>query len=232
MKRLWLILFVIFSLNPSVFGQDVYPYFNDPLKQLDFEKQRIYINEVSEERQYISGGEDRLNLWSLIIEDEPKYRKAPITTSFYYNYKFEIVQNGNQLSEVEFLRIIGLNDMAEKVLSQYRLEVETWMINPPHTPTSTTNSNQKLFYRIAGYGFTGVGGFLGITGLIFPAPPLLYLTAAGSLWLGFKCLSMGKVEGPYEEPKPILKQSLTNEQIKSLAESYNRRIYTEIANLQ
>ena len=96
--------------------------------------------------------------------------------------------------------------------------------------------SQVSDYSLANQGFsafrTELNNILGAINTLNAGSSAPGSIAAGSLWLGFKCLSMGKVEGPYEEPKPILKQSLTNEQIKSLAESYNRRIYTEIANLQ
>ena len=206
-----------------VWGQDIYPYFTDPKEQLNFEEQRIYIKDVSNQRQIISGGGDRFNWWSLLIESEPIYLNAPITTSFYYDYSFEILQNGKQLNEVEFLRLIGLNDKANKTISNHRVSLKNWEKTKPKIV-----KKGNLGFTIIGYGMGAVGSFLGVTGFIFPAPPALYLTAAFCLWSSFKLIDIGKKD-IVKTPKPVLNQSLTNEQIKSLAESFNRKIYDEIS---
>ena len=204
-------------------GKDIYPYFTDPKDQLNFEEQRIYIKDVSNQRQIISGGGDRFNWWSLLIESEPRYLNAPITTSFYYDYSFEILQNGKQLNEVEFLRLIGLNDKANKIISNHKVSLENWENTKPRII-----KKGNLGFTIIGYGMGFVGGFLGVTGIIFPAPPALYLTSAFCLWSGFKLIDIGKKE-IVKTPKPVINQTLINEQIKSLAESFNRKIYDQIS---
>ncbi|MCH8068838.1 MAG: hypothetical protein IID16_06170 [Candidatus Marinimicrobia bacterium] len=48
-------LILIIGLFYFSIAQDIYPYFWDPNKQLEFERRRIYINETEVERQYILG---------------------------------------------------------------------------------------------------------------------------------------------------------------------------------
>ncbi len=90
-------------------GQDVYPYFSDSKKQFKFEKKRIYIKEIDEKEQVISGG-STFNFVSLIDDSQPMTIPAPIRTTYNYTYEFNILQNGKNLTEIEFLRLIGLEE--------------------------------------------------------------------------------------------------------------------------
>ena len=82
MSRFIFILFI--CLYSTILAQDTYPYFSDAKKQLEFEKKRIYINEVNEKEMIISGGSkdnllrliDENHYLKLIIEDSTKKLKA------------------------------------------------------------------------------------------------------------------------------------------------------------
>ena len=55
----------------ACFGQDVYPYFSDMAKQLEFEKNKIVIFEGGSKQQIISGSGSVFNWLSLINDKEP-----------------------------------------------------------------------------------------------------------------------------------------------------------------
>ena len=110
-KFLFLVSFVI--------GQDSYPYFSDMAKQLEFEKKKIEVVNTKESRQFITGGGSEFNWLSLISNYEPTYLIAPIKTDFFYVTEFSITQNGKVLSEIDFLNTIGLNEIAERLISDY-----------------------------------------------------------------------------------------------------------------
>jgi len=79
-KYLLIVLFIGVS-----FGQHKYPYFNDMANKLEFEKKRIIIEEGGESpQQIITGGRDKFNSWSLVIDSEPTYKNAPIKTKYRY----------------------------------------------------------------------------------------------------------------------------------------------------
>ena len=52
MKKISIILLLTFS-----YSEDIFPNFNDVSKQLEFEKKRIYITDLSGERVNVSGGD-------------------------------------------------------------------------------------------------------------------------------------------------------------------------------
>jgi len=86
-------LFIVLLVGVC-FGQDTYPYFSDMPKQLEFEKNRIIIEEVERTQQIITGGESKFNPWSLLvlpIEKSPNntlvvsmLKNAPIETHYEY----------------------------------------------------------------------------------------------------------------------------------------------------
>ena len=81
-------------------GQDVYPYYTDPKKQLKFEKERIFIKEVDEKEIVLSGG-SQLNFLYLLDQNQPAIVPGDINSSYIYRYSFEMIQNEKQLSEIE-----------------------------------------------------------------------------------------------------------------------------------
>lgn len=249
MKFRYILILILFS--SIVFTQDVYPFFSDPIQQLEFEQKRIYINEVKKERQYISGGGDVFNWWSLLSDYEPTYKTAPISTSYTYKYTFEIVQNGKKLNEVEFIQDIGLTDLANKIknshktkLNKYRNDMISWDNNRYYTKEIWNPYLLSLgMGSIAGGIITLSISAEGNNRLLFGnedwkvTPKTLKTIGVteiiGGTILGILSMKFTKdvkrtnynIEKPVE---PVLKQHLTNNQIKSIAESHNRKVYKEI----
>ena len=84
-------LLIILSLLSFVLSEDVYPYFSDIEKQLEFEEKRIIITEVNEKEMYLSGGGSEFNELSLLLPYvEPRYINSNIETKYRYIYKLEI----------------------------------------------------------------------------------------------------------------------------------------------
>lgn len=224
---------IIYSLLSTItFSQDAYPYFSNPENQLEFEKKRIYIKEFEEERQYISGGGDVFNWWSLLLDTEPIYKTAPITTSFYYDYTFEIIRNGIVLNEIEFLQFIELTELANNIIidykdkfTKYQSDMDVW-IKKPHYFEEQKNINLIDMGIIT----IGIGLFIA-TAEQFDSKTLGYILIGGGILemgVGLKIPKKIKHENP-KPIEPVLKQHLTNDQIKSIAESHNRKIFNEIS---
>ena len=228
MKYRYLLIFTF--ILTMVFSQDVYPFFSNPNQQLEFEQKRIYINEVEEERQYITGGGDVFNWWSLLLDTEPIYKTAPITTSFYYDYTFEIIRNGIILNEIDFLQFIGLSDLADNIIKDYQNKFTQYQNNMDKW------ESDKYYYKLKKpNGYLFVGGLFSVTMGMLIATELESETTgyaiAGSGAIGMLASLIIPEKVRYEYPKPIepvLKQHLTNDQIKSIAESHNRKVYKEI----
>ena len=119
-------------ITTSLFAEDEYPYFGDMKKQLEFEEEKIIINEVDEKEMYISGGGSKFNWLSILnpVMDsywqEPIYINTDTETSYRYIYTFEIIQNGRKISELEFLKVVGLNERFDKIVAEYNSEVDKY----------------------------------------------------------------------------------------------------------
>ena len=203
-------------------GQDVYPYYSDTNKQFEFENRRIYIEEINEKNQVISGG-STFNLMALIDESQPMTIPAPVRTTYYYRYEFHILQNGRNLIEVEFLRLIGLKDEANKILNDFSEKIKIWEKTPPKIDVDQLAKG----YCIGSCLILSPIPMIIDTG---PYRTLRLLTGGLVAGLGIIVLYQNKGWSLHKPPIPVLEQTLTNEQIKSLAESYNKRIYEEIKN--
>ena len=158
------LLILFFSLSLC---EDTYPYFSDMYKQLTFERHRIYITEKSSERMKINGGESYSEMANplgyIFFNEDPNYvaKNKLIETKYTYYSEFNITKNSNNISEIEFFKIIGLKEEANKIFKEY------------------TNALEKY--------------------------------------------NNGEIE-----KAPYIKQTLSNDMIKSMAESYNIKIYNEI----
>jgi len=121
MKKLILLLMV-----GSLFAQDVYPNFSTPKKQLQFERKRIYVKEVSEKEMIIGGGGSQFNTLALFNDlfpdylQQPTYTQQNLTTQYKYKYTFEVSQNNRILDEFEFLQTVGLEDEIDRILAPYK----------------------------------------------------------------------------------------------------------------
>ena len=123
-----------------IYPEDEYPYFSDPLKQLAFEKKRIYIKEESGERTLVSGGgsytENLLsnvmssivsaNPLSYILLDKDSDKKQSVDGNIQYWYNFEINRNNQPLTEIDFLSIIGLEDEVDAITLMFEKDIENY----------------------------------------------------------------------------------------------------------
>jgi len=235
MKQTLLIITALMLIVGFSSGQDLYPYFQDPVKQFEFESKKIYVKEVNENRMVVSGGGDTYQFFDSLIEGESVYRQEPINTSYNYIYKFEIMINGELINEVEFLQIVGLKNIADEILIKYQNELTVYE-NKLKKYNSRNNEYQgKTIYlseRLE---------YLGICGLIIMATAFegvdsdvgLVAAAVGAGMTGVYFLTtlipIGHEVLTHPPPrKPVLTQQLDNQQIVSISESYNRRIFEEI----
>ena len=215
MKKI--ILLLMFS---SLFSSDEF-IFLDIEKQLKFEKIRIYIEKLEENNLILSG-------------QGVVYKGSggnTISSSYDYVYKFEIIQDGKILDEIQFLNTIGLNKEADNYLNDYQIKIEefkesfidsTAKFTIWEQPNNTATTS-KSYYSIIAEGSSVVGMLVGIFALVVKSPDALLGTFVmllpSSIPFSHK-LRYIKLP-PYE-------QRLTDEQITSLADSYNRKIYKEI----
>ena len=117
------IAIILLGAYSFALGQDVYPYFSDSKKQLEFEKKRIFVREVYEKEMILSGG-SQMNFLYLLDKNQPIVVPGDIKTSYVYSYSFEMIQNGRQLSEIALLELIGLNDEANELRNDFKSVLE------------------------------------------------------------------------------------------------------------
>ena len=235
-KHLPLLLFIGLA-----WGQDKYPYFSDMGKQLEFERKKIIIEEGQDVQQIISGGGSQFNWWSLFIEREPIYKNAPIETSYKYLSNFSVSVNRNQISEVELMSLIGLENEAEEILENYKYQIKNF-----DNQLKQVNFNQIYYpykYSVGFlYGLFGLHTIVG-TSLIFHKDDnyfrttegfsslviIIYLPTYGlSKWYkSIKKENFQKVS--YSEITPQINQVMSHAQIKSISEAYNRKLYGDIS---
>jgi len=126
------ILTLIIIICGILQSEDEYPYFTNIVKQLEFEERKIEINEVNEKEMYISGGGSEFNWLSILnpyldsYTQQPLYLNSDQKTSYRYIYTFEITQNGRIISELEFLKVVGLQDKFDKIVNEYNAEVDVY----------------------------------------------------------------------------------------------------------
>ena len=250
-------LFIILLVGVC-FGQDTYPYFSEPNKQTQFEDRRVYIIEKSGSEQHYSGGKSYItmaNMWSHILEgDNPQYvvKQTPLKTHYEYYYEFKIKKGTKILNELEFLLEAGYNDKAkqvyniyEKALTPYKNEYKRYeeKLNYFYASNNKT-TKEKIVFKESFEGQAVLGGCSLISGLMGIAAlaekgetDKIITSGIPLLVIGFlmmnpsiKKYEVSSLKKPVKPIEPTLNQVLSNEQIKSLAESYNRRLYDEIAN--
>ena len=212
-------------------GQDEYPYFNDISKQLKFEQKKIVVQIDKERRQVISGGGSEFNWLSLVSNYQPTYLIAPMKTDFEYISKFSIEKNNVNISEIDFLRSVGLIEQADSLVSSYQKKL------------SSFNEYDNLVLDRDNYVFRkgilgGCGSLFGMFSLVlskeqaFKEPSLVYLTSIVSIssFTGFFLTKKSSFMIKDKNNYPQLKSFLSNEQVKSISEAYNRKLYKDISN--
>ena len=231
MKK-YLFIVLLFSY---VFGQDTYPYFSDMPKQLEFEKNRIIIEEVERTQQIITGGESKFNPWSLLvlpIKKSPNntlvvsmLKNAPIETHYEYLSFFTIQRDGKDISEIEMLRVIGLNQEADIIIKKFENVLKEYNAIKPDTTIDAKYYKKKnwAFWLLL------ASPFAIESGKNDDAPEVVI---AGYLAIINYVVNIFDKKSNYyiiKKSTPVLQQQLNATQTKSMAEAYNRKLYSEIA---
>ena len=138
MKKFTCILLSIVIFITPILAQDTYPYYSDPEKQLLYGSKKIEIVFKESTKQIISGGGSQFNpLYllkddSFLFEDMPMLYNSSVSTSYIYESEFKIFQNNRELSEIDFLEIIGLSDKANSIKAKYKNRMERYYRNPTY----------------------------------------------------------------------------------------------------
>ena len=212
-----------------IWGHDQYPYFDDMSKQLEFEKKKILVENNVDKRQVISGGGSEFNWLSLMSNYQPTYLVSPIQTDFEFVTTFSIQRNGKDISEIDFLRFVGLDNQADSIVANYQEQI------------SNFNDNENLVLDRENFVFRkgmlgGCGALFGSITLVFSndkmniesfitnATGLISLASFTAFFLTKKESFMIKDKSNY----PRLESFLSNEQVESISEAYNRKLYNDI----
>ena len=219
------------------YGQDVYPYFSDMAKQLEFEKNKIVITEGESKQQIISGGGSVFNWLSLINDKEPRYLNTPINTNYRYFSFFDISVNNESINEIEMLKLMNLNDEVKRIISIYKKEVEKYEMYMNEYKQSYQDyknelsvSNGNIKFQISSAMFylglvLTVDGFVNQSSMStgIGSVAVIYGLTKGDIF----SKKLNKPEKP-EKPKikePTIKQQLSIAQTRAMVEAYNRNLY-------
>jgi hypothetical protein len=228
------------------FGQDVYPYFSDPGKQVTFEENKVYIIEKSGKELHYSGGESYTELANtfgyILLDESPKYvvKQTPLKTHYKYFYEFKIKKGMRLLNELEFLLEARYDSKAKDIYNNYEKIMEPYRIENAeyekklnyYKKNNKTSQKYKIVFgdNCLVYGFAAMA-ILGVTADFYEAMLTGAIGFAISYFIPSKqYYTVNTMDKPMPPSEPQLKQALSNEQIKSLAESYNRRTFNEILN--
>ena len=218
-------LFIVLLVRVCL-GQNSYPYFSDMGKQLEFEQKKIVVTLEKEKQQVISGGGSEFNWLSIMSNYEPTYKIAPIKTDFKYITVFNIERNGKNISEIDFLNFVGLKQQADSLISNINRQIAN--INNPDNLVFDKRSyglDRAFFNGIGVMGLVATVGFRSIANYESVAlfPGII------SAYFFHKSMRLNKNKYKKKGKLPVIKSYLTNEQVKSIAEAYNRKLYSEIA---
>jgi len=222
MKKYIFILFI--SLYSFALCQDAYPYFSDAKKQLEFEKRRVYIKDIEETKQIISGG-STINFAAILDPNSNQPIRMPgnVKTSYEYISIFEITKGNEQISEIEFLELLGLQDEVDRINIKYEHIVDEHNKKMEiFVKTKTTQDTYALWVLYA----SSAAILMGVNGEGTARAILLGLGVFG-LSYDYIYLLIGGY-GSSSTPVLEFEQEFSNDQITSLADSYNRSIYKEI----
>jgi len=249
-------LFIVLLVGVG-FGQDEYPYFSDPNKQIEFEEKRFYIIEKSGKEINTSGGESYTELANslgyLLLDESPQYvvKQTPIKTHYTYFYDFKIKRGTQIHNELEFLILAGYESKAKQIYSIYQKNLEPYYkhLEEYEKKLEYFNQNNKIiiskeeiwdespagcYNQVLG-GYTCLSWIFLVWALVDPDinnyNDYLRVSVILTLMNKFqfeKTVKKNSLILPKKPIEPTLKQVLSNEQIKSLAEAYNRRLYQDI----
>ena len=248
-KTISMLLLVCYTL---LIGQQNYPYFSDPNKQLIFEKYRVYIIEKKGTNTITYGGGSKTELanpiQSIFGNQEPQYvaKHEPVKSYNVDYHKFKIEQNGRQISEIDLLSLMGLEAEINNIMKNYNEKINLYEREIAKIKSEPYDIEYKKMAfvdnaEICNYSVLLIGGVHAFTGLVMGSHKAVRgLTDDGLYIYEVTILSMvyfiiGSipkktkiVEKKRFPKKPKLEMVMTTEQIKSLTESYNHNLYNKI----
>ena len=187
---------------------DEYPSFSDINKQLMFEKQRIYIRSLELPKETTA---------EIIFPDT-------IISVKYKISNYEIIKDNNQISEREFLNIVGLHDEINELNKNYQLNISNHnkaielfdkkIKRDDRTTGIVFLASTILFRNNLSRDDFGIDGMIGLLGY-----------CQNYIYLFIRWNSIY-----YKRPQLELEDHFSYEQILSLAENYNKTIYKIIKN--
>lgn len=274
---------ILLSFLSIVFTKNEYPFFTDTKQQLKFEEKRIYLTESTGAISFDYGSQSTIE----------------------YTYDWKITRNNIDITELDFLKIVGLNEKRSSIMQNYRNTYSQYQEKLNEYKNKMTLKDE-IIYKPVEFKRGTIGHLLNINyrqkkvwnwsllGLFTPNADdkgfenmlavtrwtLLALRAAVDVgYYETDCYNYGndygdcdkvdrlrklrsnyskavsvttmisvlnlikwkkKVKKPFwkypeyrllKEPEvPPLNQTLSAEQTKSIAESYNRKVYEQIAN--
>ena len=172
----------------------------------------------------VSGGSE-INFLYLLDSNQPVTIPAPVQTNYNYIYSFEIVQNGKMLSEIDMLKAVGLDDKANELTIEFEELVKKFknMYSEPYKVRDDFWYAFGVCLIVLPFMNYEIDDDAHITGYSDDALALLALGVGLGSWM----LNDLAFTETYHTPPPY-EQKLTNKQLKSIAESYNKRVYNEI----
>jgi hypothetical protein len=253
MKHLILKLLIILPLS-NILSQTIFPPFNDTKKQFLFERNRIYINESKGVVPLIYGGASKITLADPLYRakgNDPQYvsKQAPLRSTYKYYHNFSIEYDGKQISELDLLSLIGLEEEKNKIINNFNEKVLEWEKEVSEFEKGdqfyTTEKKMSPLTSIMGgdeitteyclyYPLAFCGSLFTLSGIIgegtWGRTPLVWGVISFGILIYDKTTEVIKTEKHKNTPrgKPELRQSLSNNQIKGLVESYNKNLYNKI----
>jgi len=237
-------------LSALLLSEEEYPNFSNINKQKQFEREKLsVISSVNKKTMIIEAviESDYIYLYNKLIDtSEQKKAKSYKKVSHQYTYTSEIAQNNTVITELELIKLAGLEkqyketiDAYNDKLSQYNdkniaydIESEKYDLNKHVlTKQKKSNAHSRLFYPLLAVG---------------SIPMILNKDSSTEIKIGFGIVSSIGVWGTYRDYKkaakkkatmltiinkldlPNVQQSLNNESLKSIADSYNRSLYKKI----
>ena len=159
----------------------------------------------------------------------------------YYSEKGSIFCNNKELTEIEFLSFIGLDDKAKEIINYHKNELKKWKESPP-TIKKRVEVGRKFDYGGACWVYIIMPSICYVLWEFYENVDLDYtglqvISGTIAVLLGtvnFMILMDGHMTYPiyeyqYEkESPPKFKRGLSHAQLTKLVESYNRNLYREI----
>jgi len=246
------IVALLFCTYAFVFGQSDFTTFSDPKKQLEFERKRIYINEEKGSVPLTFGGGSKTELANPlypITGRDPQYvsKQSPIFTSVKYYHNFSMERNGVQISELDLLSLLGLEEERNEIINTHRQRlseyerkyeeyekgdkyyIEVEEEKPRLTNLLTGGNSEYCAYPICIVGVFSLFELAetgSMAGLINTGILALVVTVIDGIRIPNTKRTRHKI---YPPSKPELRQTLSNNQIKGLVNTYNRNLYNKIS---